>query len=354
MLSKVIGKKSASYGRHEASRVANSLDKTNPRVASDQVCSTSANVKRIRSRFETRHVLIRPRAIPDGPPTIESIRAIVDEELMDIIDDDDGESFVCGDDFSDSTEPEIDDPEEKIDAFYQRKAAIVIELFGAGAKMADMVSQFSDEIDDVLLQIVAQRLASSASFERNSPAYQTLKDLDKMLRYEFSRKTASPSVRLLDDVLHILGDNPSRDDYEKSRREAAARMLEDFSGTSDQVMDIFAAAAALAENPALAGEELSTEAIDYIEFRREVDEVLGSARETQVTQEEDVKNFELQYEYVKKEMPHLLEVPEVKGKILLLQVAKEQAGKRSVTIAQLEDVLYMSLRIMKTQKGAGG
>ena len=55
------------------------------------------------------------------------------------------------------------------------------------------------------------------------------------------RENSSPAMRLLDDVLTILGDDMGAQEYNDRRAEAAMRMREAFTGGTSG-LDIFAAA----------------------------------------------------------------------------------------------------------------
>lgn len=77
-------------------------------------------------------------------------------------------------------------------------------------------------------------------------AAEQLRELQGVLRVVYNRACASPSLRLLDDVLDLLGEDLSEPQSYASRRlQALQRLREAFSGGVAAGVDIFAAAAAL-------------------------------------------------------------------------------------------------------------
>ena len=136
------------------------------------------------------------------------------------------------------------------------------------------------------MQLLERRLETARHYEAASAAVQRLEDLYRLLKLQYQRNAASPSMRLLDDVLEILGDPASIDDggdpfasakpgehsrsvagaHMKRRNEAMSRMQSAFTGGAPAGIDIFAAAAALAEAGPLAAEELSVEYVRIHDF----------------------------------------------------------------------------------------
>ncbi len=159
------------------------------------------------------------------------------------------------------------------------QVAILLELLAAGGNLDSKISQFRDEIDMEMLEVVhslcflcsvqrskrakyclshhiAQlleaRIETARSYEaQNSPAVQNLEDMYRTLKVVYQRNSATPAMRLLDDVLDILADTstPGDDDpfssdpdsekgaaarlagsVARRQREAAARMRTAFTG----------------------------------------------------------------------------------------------------------------------------
>lgn len=127
-----------------------------------------------------------------------------------------------------------------------RKGAILLELLSAGADLDNKLAQFEDDIDDELLALLESRIETSRMVDQYSPLVLRMEEVYRILKIVYQRLQASPAMRLLDDVLDILGDDMDPQVYEQQRMEAMARMRDAFTGGTSGV-DIFAAAAALAD-----------------------------------------------------------------------------------------------------------
>ena len=202
-----------------------------------------------------------------------------------------------------------------------------------------------------------------------------------MLKLAYQRNEATPAMRLLDDVLDILGDASGKSDddpfaavtaaasasvggeranvagvYLQRRNEAASRMQSAFTGGAPAGIDIFAAAAALAEAGALAAEELSVEYVRLYDFLGETSELLEQARQQQQELGEAIERTQKEVEYVEKRQPGLLATDRaLMERVRQLQLARIAFEERELSIAQLDDVMYLarSFEVQNLREGAG-
>ena len=181
-----------------------------------------------------------------------------------------------------------------------------------------------------------------------------------MLKLAYQRSMASPSMRLLDDVLDILGDatedleDPFSPDSEGSkgmagaymqrRNQATARLRSAFTGGAPDSIDIFAAAAALAEGGPLAAEELSCEYVRLYDFLGETTELLEQARERQKELGEAIERTQKELDLVQKRRPELLLSSDkaLSEQARQLQLARNAYEDREQSIAQLDDVIFLA------------
>jgi hypothetical protein len=65
---------------------------------------------------------------------------------------------------------------------------------------------------------------------QDSRTVETLQDLESILRLEYERSEATPAMRLLDDVLELLGEDPEAYDYQFRKQDAGRRLRDAFLG----------------------------------------------------------------------------------------------------------------------------
>ena len=65
---------------------------------------------------------------------------------------------------------------------------------------------------------------------QDSRTIETLQELESILRLEYERSQATPAMRLLDDVLELLGDEPEAFDYQFRKQDAGRRLRDAFLG----------------------------------------------------------------------------------------------------------------------------
>lgn len=321
----------------------------------------------------------------------------------------------------------VDVADESPAAPLNRKMTILLELLAAGPDLDALISQFREDIDLELLQLLQQRLETARNYGQDDhPAVQRLEDMYRTLKLVHQRNEASPSMRLLDEVLDILGeaaamlgnknDNPFSpsssqpeaysksvaEAYHERRRDAAARMRSAFTGGAAAGIDIFAAAAALAEAGPLAAEELSVEYVRLHEFLGETTELLEQAKEQQQVRsqmqgveiklelnwrpgepapvcslahhywhvvvcpahptsmlavqelEENISRAQREVDYAQKrkanQQPAAAKV--LGDRVKQLQLARMAFGDRQLSIAQLDDVIFLA-RSMETEMTIG-
>jgi hypothetical protein len=229
-------------------------------------------------------------------------------------------------------------------------------------------------------------LETAKSFEEGSPAVQHLEDMYRILKVVHQRNSASPAMRLLDDVLDILGDTTSisgaddpfaptssspsssssfGDDQEspslasifiQRRKEAAARMRSAFSGGMPEGVDIFAAAVALGEYGPIAAEELSVEYVRLHEFLAETTELLDQAKKQQAELREAIERTQRELEYIQKRQPGSLFTDRgVMEKVKHLQLAQVAFNEREQSMAQLDEIIYIARTVeVQTTRDLGG
>jgi hypothetical protein len=72
-------------------------------------------------------------------------------------------------------------------------------------------------------------LLPAAPFQ-DEPVYKQLQQLAALLRLEWERAQASPAMRLLDDVLELLGEDRGGPDYAQRQADVATRLRDAFTG----------------------------------------------------------------------------------------------------------------------------
>ena len=178
-------------------------------------------------------------------------------------------------------------------------------------------------------------------------------------------------MRLLDDVLDILsspddglalGASPGADgagpgagtsapDYPERRRRAAARLRDAFSGGALPV-DVFTAAAALAEGGAAAAEALAIEAVSPAAFLAEASELLAEAKRQQQEAREAVARFQSELQWARANKPAALEAPEAKQRVAAAARLEAQLDARQPALDQLEDAVKIAAGVAAA--GPGG
>ncbi|KAI8475340.1 MAG: hypothetical protein J3K34DRAFT_61146 [Monoraphidium minutum] len=226
----------------------------------------------------------------------------------------------------------------------RRKGAILLELLQAGQNLEGKLAQFRGEVDDVLVLLMRRRLETALEMEEGPEAVAAYESLYSLLRRERARAAASPAMRLLDDVLEALGDDTDAPDYPERRRRAAGVMRDAFTGGALPV-DVFTAAAALAQDGPLAAEALSIEAVQPIAFLAEASELLEESKRQLRDGQEAVSRFQAELAWAQQHRPELLEAPDVKKRIRAMQQAEAQLDPRAEAVGQLEDVLKIAANL---------
>lgn len=178
--------------------------------------------------------------------------------------------------------PATDSYASEEDAEDRRRSELLMAFLAAGGQLPELIEQFLGDIDEPLLQLLEGRIRTAAEVGEPPDSIEEMQDLLRALRRAQQRAAAPPALRLLDDLLAILGEAVPGDPlYAPRRLEAQARMQEAFTGQAVGV-DIFQAAAALAdEGRATAGQMLTTEMVFLPEFMSEALNLLQEAEEKQ-------------------------------------------------------------------------
>ncbi|KAL6765737.1 hypothetical protein V8C86DRAFT_2448677 [Haematococcus lacustris] len=223
------------------------------------------------------------------------------------------------------------------------KGSVLIEILAAAARGTDLdmtIAQFAEEIDDELLYLLQARI--EATEKVNEGAADQLRELWGVLRTVQQRVAATPAMRLLDDVLDLLGDDMSAVGYSMRRLEAQARMREAFTGGLSEDVDIFAAAAALADAGPAAAEELSSEAVSPTDFLQEVMALMEEAGEQQTALAQAIERADKEISFLRAHKPEALESEAAAAQRKALTAARRNFASRAVGLSQLQDVVSMA------------
>ncbi|KAF6254266.1 hypothetical protein COO60DRAFT_1542332 [Scenedesmus sp. NREL 46B-D3] len=150
---------------------------------------------------------------------------------------------------------------------------------GGQEALQQQLSAFRGEVDAALLHMLARRLQAAQEHGQNEAELAQLQDLYDTLQLEQQRAQATPALRLLDEVLDLLGDDPYLPGSKQRGEAAVQRLRSAFTGGVAEDVDIFAAAAALAADKALAAEALSVEYVPQASFLSEGMELLQQAKD---------------------------------------------------------------------------
>ncbi|GFH13017.1 uncharacterized protein HaLaN_08816 [Haematococcus lacustris] len=218
-----------------------------------------------------------------------------------------------------------------------------MEILAAAARGTDLdmtIAQFAEEIDDELLYLLQARI--EATEKVNEGAADQLRELWGVLRTVQQRVAATSAMRLLDDVLDLLGDDMSAVGYSMRRLEAQARMREAFTGGLAEDVDIFAAAAALADAGPAAAEELSSEAVSPTDFLQEVMALMEEAGEQQAALAQAIERADKEISFLRAHKPEALESEAAAAQRKALTAARRNFASRAVGLSQLQDVVSMA------------
>lgn len=267
---------------------------------------------------------------------------------------------------------EDEDMKEEEEVPKERRVAILLELLQAQPhELESKISQFSDEIDSDLLELLRQRLETARRLNSDgsvdaAPSFtvQRLEDLYRSLKVVLQRNEASPAMRLLDDVLEILGggqeDSSNKIEEEdemglfqqrERKNEAARRMKSAFCGglieSSEGGIDIFSAARALAEGGPLAAAQMSVEYVRQEDFILEATELLAGARDQQKNLEREIDRAKRELAYAQKRQVDTgakasssMTVAEEQIKLAEMAYVDREEG-----IEQLEEVIAMARQL---------
>ncbi|KAJ9510786.1 hypothetical protein QJQ45_027585 [Haematococcus lacustris] len=238
------------------------------------------------------------------------------------------------------------------------KGFVLMEILAAAARGTDLdmtIAQFAEEIDDELLYLLQARIEATEKVVQqphctcqpltscvNEGAADQLRELWGVLRTVQQRVAATPAMRLLDDVLDLLGDDMSAVGYSMRRLEAQARMREAFTGGLSEDVDIFAAAAALADAGPAAAEELSSEAVSPTDFLQEVMALMEEAGEQQTALAQAIERADKEISFLRAHKPEALESEAAAAQRKALTAARRNFASRAVGLSQLQDVVSMA------------
>eukprot|EP00877_Chromochloris_zofingiensis_P008024 jgi/Chrzof1/3475/Cz12g26270.t1_PAC[v5.2] len=228
---------------------------------------------------------------------------------------------------------------------YKRKASILLELLAAGPQLDDKLAQFRSEIDELMLLMLSRRLELTQKMQQEPDVISHLEGMYDIVRVQYERSQASPAMRLLDDVMDILGDDSSALDYGQRRADASNRMRDAFTGGASQQIDIFAAAAALAADGAKAAEALCVEAVSPVAFLAETAQLQAQAKLQQQELQQMLQDFRAELKWVQDNKPDMLQQQQVQQRISQMQAAEQLLTQRTAAIIQLDDVMKIASSI---------
>ncbi|GLI68839.1 hypothetical protein VaNZ11_013382 [Volvox africanus] len=224
----------------------------------------------------------------------------------------------------------------------QRRVALLVELLAAsGAELEAKLEAAAPEVDEQLLALLERRYTTALALRQEAASAEHIATLYRALRYIYERRTSSAAERLLDDVLGILGDVQLQPDIERRRGEAAARLRNAFTGGMLDV-DVFTAAAALAEGRQAAAEALAGEQVSLETFKTEAMGLLDHAKRVQQKTEANLETIEAEVARLRKEEPNTLESREWRFRLDQVRLARQALTEREESITALEEVLVLT------------
>lgn len=330
---------STSWAFHSVSRTFSSLS---PGLFVQSTCLVQHKLVDVTAGHVTFATGAQP-ASSELPEEDELLKELGDLGLdLDIDYMDDEDEFVAP---SEQPTPEELEPDEDI----QRKAAVLLELLNAGDDLENKIVSFKTEIDETLLAMLNDRIELGEELQKHSGDFVDNFNLEDMrllyqaLKREYDRITSSAALRLLDDVLDILGDDTDGEAYRLRQTEAAARMKTAFTGNLTEGIDIFTAATALAQGQAAASSQLfGRETVQIEDFITETVTLLETAGTQQQELNEKIKVAEEELARVRAENPDVLKAPQAKKWLKDYEQAKQVSMTRGVTLQQLQDLLYIA------------
>eukprot|EP00200_Dunaliella_tertiolecta_P002185 CAMPEP_0202348920 /NCGR_PEP_ID=MMETSP1126-20121109/6631_1 /ASSEMBLY_ACC=CAM_ASM_000457 /TAXON_ID=3047 /ORGANISM="Dunaliella tertiolecta, Strain CCMP1320" /LENGTH=376 /DNA_ID=CAMNT_0048940651 /DNA_START=235 /DNA_END=1365 /DNA_ORIENTATION=+ len=254
---------------------------------------------------------------------------------------------------------DLDGEELSVEQAEGRKAAILLELIteavSGGSELDAKIAQFEDDIDGELLKMLEQRITAAAKVPGPTGAVhvEPLAELYRVLKLVYQRSTSTPALRLLDDVLFILGDDLGAETYSSRRIEAMGRMREAFIGGVNPGVDIFAAAAALAEGGPLAAAELSTEPVAVVDFLAEATSLLSDATQQQHELMASIERAQQEVQYLQKRQPQALQTPKAQAQLQQVRLAQQAHAARATSLSQLQDVVLLARELELQIKQSG-
>ncbi|GIL43318.1 hypothetical protein Vafri_1103 [Volvox africanus] len=228
------------------------------------------------------------------------------------------------------------------EAAAQRRVALLVDLLSAsGAELEAKLEAAAPEVDEQLLALLERRYTTALALRQEAASAERIATLYRALRYIYERRTSSAAERLLDDVLGILGDVQLQPDTERRRGEAAARLRNAFTGGMLDV-DVFTAAAALAEGRQAAAEALAGEQVSLETFKAEAMGLLDHAKRVQQKTEANLETIEAEVARLRKEEPNTLEGREWRFRLDQVRLARQALTEREESITALEEVLVLT------------
>ncbi|GIL72661.1 hypothetical protein Vretimale_4365 [Volvox reticuliferus] len=228
------------------------------------------------------------------------------------------------------------------EAAVQRRVALLVELLSAsGAELEAKLEAAAPEVDEQLLALLERRYTTALALRQDAASAERIATLYRALRYIYERRTSSAAERLLDDVLGILGDLQLQPDAERRRGEAAARLRNAFTGGMLDV-DVFTAAAALADGRQAAAEALAGEQVSLETFKAEAMGLLDHAKRVQQETEANLKTIEAEVARLRREEPNTLEGRQWRLRLDQVRLARQALTEREESIAALEEILLLT------------
>lgn len=130
----------------------------------------------------------------------------------------------------------------------------------SGNQLEETIDQYRDEIDNLMLELLTRRIETAKQYEQQPETIEALNLLYRRLKLELDRNQASPSLRLLDEILDILESGSTKVELggegfdpgamnaakEESRSRAMARMRVAFGDEGVSVSNILSLASQIA------------------------------------------------------------------------------------------------------------
>ncbi|KAF8057922.1 SRC2 [Scenedesmus sp. PABB004] len=246
-------------------------------------------------------------------------------------------------------------------AEYRRKAAVLVELLSAFAAdgggeevLAQKLAAFRVEIDEPLLHMLARRIEAAKTHGQDAQEVEAMQQLLDVLSVEAQRAAASPAMRLLDEVLELLGDDPALPGAQQRGADVVARLRSAFTGGAADGVDVFAAAAALAADGALAAEALAVEYVPQAAFLAEGMELLQGAKEEMQALASAVGQAQQEIQQARSADASLLETPAAQQHIAQVAAADAALQRRRAAVAQLAYVLELAQDLDGAERALAG